>query len=183
MQAALGQWQQERREFHRDLEHRERDLLRRREGTGEGAEIHAEHQGKVVEVGKAGRRRRDESRFGKVIEVAPAEEERPKSHLESELEKAEERAEAIRRRKREDPEGFAREKAERERIAEGHRAWEQAVEERFKERQLKIEEEARRMQAELDAARRREELLQAKKLGGTLDAEGNFVDSDLREEK
>ena len=184
MQAALGQWQKERREHARDVERRERWLADKEAAAARTAVDAAEgdvpaHFGKVIEVDKKGRPRGAGGRLGKVIELAPGQDEQPKTALDDELGKAAERAEAAERRRREDPEGYAREKAQRRAISEGNRAWEEAVARRFKQREAEIEAEARKMQAELDAARLREERLQAKKLGGTVDTQGNFVDDDL----
>jgi hypothetical protein len=61
--------------------------------------------------------------------------------------------------------------------------WERAAERKRHARAEAIEAEARRIQDELNAARRREAEAQAKQLGGSLDAEGNFVDPDLEGEK
>ncbi|MHB8877460.1 MAG: hypothetical protein ACYC8T_27525 [Myxococcaceae bacterium] len=191
MQAALGRWQKERTDFARDVDQRERWLVQSRAtaaGAGAGAAVdEAEveavvRSGKVVEVGKPGRAGKA-ARYGKVIEVGPGEDAQPKSALDEEIGKAAERAEALERRKREDPEGYAREKAQRQAVVEGNRAWDEAVARRFKQREEAIEAEARVMQAELDAARLLEEKAQAKKLGGTLDSQGNFVDNDLGAEE
>jgi hypothetical protein len=188
MQASLGQWQKERREFGRDVERRDR-LKEQRESAvveqpaeGEGeAPVDLKAFGKVIEVGK-GTTGKGKKEYGKVIELKPDRDGSTRSVIDEELEKAEERAEAVSRKKREDPKGFAREKAEREAIASGNRAWGEAVEKRFKQREASIEAEARRMQAELDAARKQEERAQAAKMGGTIDEEGNFVDPEISDD-
>ena len=187
VQAALGQWQKERTEFARDAERRERWRAERDAAAVRSAAdlLDApapERAGKVIEVGKRSRGR-SESRYGKVIELGPPDDDRPRSALDDEIGLAAERAEAIERRKREDPEGYARDKAKKAALAEGNRAWDDAVARRFKQREAAIEAEGRAMQAELDAARLREAQAQAKKLGGTVDAQGNFVDIDLNTEQ
>ncbi len=171
MQSMIGQWQRERSDFYKDLERREQREKAPVEEAPPEPEV-APASWKMVEAGKGSA----SGRFGKVIEVAPepTEEER-------ELRAAEERAEAAMRKRQEDPQAFSRERQKRERREEAERLWEEAAAKKLKERQAKIEEEARRIQAELDAARRREALMQAKKLGGTLDEEGNFVDPEIRE--
>jgi hypothetical protein len=55
------------------------------------------------------------------------------------------------------------------------------VQANFAKRRAAIEADARKFQAALDEARRREEQKQAEKMGGKLDTEGNFVDSDLKD--
>lgn len=182
MQAALGQWQKERTEFARDAELRERwrgemDATAARAAADEADAQLPTRAGKVVEVGKPSR-----GRYGKVIEVGPADDGQPRSALDDELGLAAERAEAVERHKREDPEGYARDRAKKAAVREGNRAWDEAVVRRFKEREAAIEAEGRAMQAELDAARLREAQVQAKKLGGSLDGQGNFVDSELAAE-
>src|SRR5688500_5049804 len=78
MQATLGQWQKERREFARDVDERKR-LSERRSAPG------------PIEVPEAPppvmKKGAKKSRYGKIIEVAP--ETPPKEGLDAELERAE----------------------------------------------------------------------------------------------
>jgi len=187
MQAALGQWQKERTEFARDVERRERWRADKEAQAARAAADLADAEapvraGKVIEVGK-GSKLKAASRYGKVIELGPPDDGKPRSVLDDEIGLAAERVEAVERRKREDPEGYARDKAKKAAIVEGNRAWDDAVVRRFKEREAAIEAEGRAMQAELDAARLREAQIQAKKLGGKLNAQGEFVDGDLNAEQ
>jgi hypothetical protein len=167
MQSVLSAWQRERHEFTRDAHESEK----KKEAPPPEEAVEPK---KVIEVGKP-QKKGAPSRYGKIIEVAP-----DRTEIEQELDSAEERAEKTRQKKAADPKGFAREKAQKEALEKGNDAWDDALEKRWKVREAEIEAEARKIQAELDAARRREALEQAKKMGGTLDAEGNFVDPEIK---
>jgi hypothetical protein len=128
---------------------------------------------KIIEPGKAARgSRRGRS---KVIELP----ERDK--VDAQLEELAAEAAARRERCKKDPDGCAREKQQREALERGNEAFDEAVNANYEKRRAQIEAEARKFQEELDAAKRREAQRQAERLGGTVDKEGNFVDSDLKE--
>lgn len=127
---------------------------------------------KVIEVGKKGSKARGRS---KVIELP----ERDK--VDAQVEELAAEVAARRELCKRDPERCEREKKERERLQRGNEAWDEAVTANYEKRREAIEAEARKFQAELDAARKREEQRQAKALGGSIDKEGNFVDTDLAE--
>ncbi len=170
LQALLGQWQKERSDFSREVALQQRAELR--------LEASREHRDdpaaavKEIEVkrgtGKSGR--------GKVIEFAPREK------LEVDLEQAEADAEARQAACRKDPVKCEADRKKRARLELADEAFEAAIEVNFEKRRAKIEAEAVKMQAELMAARQSEANRQAKKLGGAVDDEGNFVDDDLKAE-
>jgi hypothetical protein len=175
--AALKRWARERKEFSLDAEQRARWLQRPREED-------AAAKPTPVEPEPAPKSNARPSRYGKVIEIAPidAPEER-RTWMEQEIGRLEDDQVSLEQLKREDPRRYAREKARRSMLSAGNRAWEAAVQKKRLEQQAAIEAEAYRMQQALNAARRREAELNAKRMGGTLDAEGNFVDPDLEEKK
>ena len=172
-QALLAQWQRERNDFNREVALQQRAEIRveySREHPIDPADL--KKGGKEVEVKRGG----GKSGRGKVIEFAPREK------LEVDLEEAEAAAEQRREVCKKDPVKCAAEKRNREKLEEADDAFEAAIEINFEKRRAKIEAEAVKMQAELVEARQREANRQAKKLGGAVDDEGNFVDDDLKAE-
>jgi len=176
-QTLLGQWQKERLDFAR-----EQDLQLKAEGAlehsrGEPSDLAEPVHGfkKVVEVKKptAGSTRTGR---GKVIEFAPREK------LELELEQAEAEAEARRKECAQHPAKCAAQKHQREKAESANDAFEEAIEVNFEKRRAQIEAEAAKIQAAVNEARAREANRQAKKIGGTIDEEGNFEDDELKAE-
>jgi hypothetical protein len=168
-QALLDRWQKERLEFAREqhLQSKAEDRVELSR-AGQSAEAPAVKVEVKQRGGAKGR--------GKVLEFAP------KSKLEAELEEAEVAAEARRAECAKNPGTCAAQKAQREKTEAANDAFDDAVEAGFEKRRAQIEAEAARMQKELDAAKQREATRQAKKLGGTVDGEGNFADDDLKAE-
>ncbi|HEX4621241.1 MAG TPA: hypothetical protein VH208_06710, partial [Myxococcaceae bacterium] len=175
LEAALKRWPRERTEFAIDREQRARWLQRPTEPVA-----FATPEPPTPKPGP----KAQPSRFGKVIEVAPFDvpEER-KTWIEQEIGRLQDDQVSLDQLKRDDPLRYAREKVRRSQISAGNRAWEAAVAKKRAEQLAAIEAEAVRMQEALNVARRREAELNAKRMGGSLDAEGNFVDPDLEEKK
>lgn len=169
---AMKLWERERREMldEQTLEQQRVQQKQRDEAPLPDAAL---KKYKVIEVGK-GAKGRGRGR-SKVIELP----ERDKVDMQMEELAAE--AAAYREKCRKDPERCAREKKQREKLEQGNEAWDEAVTANYEKRREAIEAEARKFQEELVAAKKREEQRQAEKLGGAIDAEGNFVDSDLKE--
>ena len=61
-------------------------------------------------------------------------------------------------------------------------AFDAAIEVNFEKRRAQIELEAAKIQAVVNEARQAEANRQAKKLGGSVDEEGNFADDELKAE-
>jgi hypothetical protein len=173
--ATLKRWPRERTEFTFDREQRTRWLQRPQEPA---AAVPLEP------VPPGPRPGAKPSRFGKVIEVAPFDvpEER-RTWIEQEIGRLQDDQSSLEQLKRDDPKRYAKEQARRSKISAGNRAWEVAVAKKRAEQLAAIEAEAVRMQEALNLARRREAELNARRMGGSLDAEGNFVDPDLEEKK
>ena len=173
--AALKRWPRERTEFAIDREQRTRWRQRPAESA---AVAPPEPEPPAPKPGAK------PSRFGKVIEVAPFDvpEER-RTWIEQEIGRLQDDQSSLDQLKREDPTRYAKEKARRSEVSAGNRAWDAAVAKKRAEQLAAIEAEAVRMQAALNLARRREAELNARRKGGSLDAEGNFVDPDLEEKK
>lgn len=184
MQRALTQWERERRELGRELEAADRIRQLRsaesREVPEDGLPVDPERGGtaasrvKIIEVPRerdgGGQQEKEPEEEPSVEGDAPVEQEMRR--LDEEL----------RERQRlcdENPERCAKEKAQRRLIREGNRAWDEAVDRKERAREEAIEAQARKIQAELDAARRREAQERARKMGGAIDAQGNFVDEEL----
>lgn len=166
-QTLLGQWQKERLEFAREQQLQSKAEDRVETSRAQGPEAPAPKV-EVKTRGKGGR--------GKVVEFAP------KSKLEGELEEAEAAAEARRAECAQAPDRCAAERAKRAKAEAANEAFEEAIEVGFEKRRAQIEAEAAKIQKELDAAKQREANRQAKKLGGSVDDEGNFADDDLKAE-
>jgi hypothetical protein len=175
VEAALKRWSRERTELSIDREQRARWLQR-----PAGPVATPEPEPPTPKSGV----KAQPSRFGKVIEVAPFDvpEER-KTWIEQEIGRLQDDQGSLDQLKRDDPQRYAREKARRSQVSAGNRAWEAAVAKKRAEQLAAIEAEAVRMQEALNLARRREAELNARRMGGSLDAEGNFVDPDLEEKK
>ncbi|MBS1151287.1 MAG: hypothetical protein H6Q89_2985 [Myxococcaceae bacterium] len=153
-QTLLGQWQKERLDFAR-----EQDLQLKAEGAlehsrGEPSDLAEPVHGfkKVVEVKKPTAGSTRTGR-GKVIEFAPREKLK-----------------------------CAAQKHQREKAESANDAFEEAIEVNFEKRRAQIEAEAAKIQAAVNEARAREANRQAKKIGGTIDEEGNFEDDELKAE-
>lgn len=177
-QSLLGQWQKERLDFTR-----EQTLQLKAEGhlefsRGQPADAAEPVRGfnKVIEVKKGGTSGTTKAGRGKVIEL-PA-----KAKLEWELEEAEAEAEARRAECAKQPARCAAEKRKREKVESANDAFEEAIELNFEKRRAQIEAEAAKIQAVVNEARQREANRQAKKLGGSVDEDGNFADDDLKAE-
>lgn len=168
-QALLGQWQKERLDFSREQQLQQKAEDRVEGSKAQSAEAAAPAAAKV-EIQRGGKGR------GKVLEFAP------KGKLEAEIEEAEVAAEERRAQCAKDPARCAAEKKKREKIESANEAFEEAIEAGFEKRRAQIEAEAAKIQAELNAAKQREANRQAKKLGGSVDEEGNFADDDLKAE-
>ena len=178
LQSLLGQWQRERLDFTR-----EQSLQLKAEGQlelsrGQPADVAEPVRGfnKVIEVKKGGAPGSTKAGRGKVIELAP------KAKLEWELEEAEAEAEARRAECAKQPAKCAAEKRKREKVESANDAFEEAIEQNFEKRRAQIEAEAAKIQAGVNEARQREANRQAKKLGGSVDDDGNFADDDLKAE-
>jgi hypothetical protein len=163
---ALQRWPHEKGEFNRDVD----ELRRWLERPPDLIEKPGVPEPEVVR--KPGAK---STRYGKIIEVPPDTPPAPKSWVDEEAGHLEQREE--------DPKAYAREQARRAFIREGNRQWDEAVAKRRAEQAIAIEAEAAKMQRALEAARRKEAELNARKMGGSLDADGNFVDPDLEEKK
>jgi hypothetical protein len=177
-QTLLGQWQKERLDFTR-----EQSLQLKAEGhlefsRGEPGDAAEPVRGfnKVIEVKKGGAPGATRTGRGKVIEFAPREK------LELDLEEAEAEAAARQQECAKNPKKCAAEKAKREKVESANDAFDEAIEVNFEKRRAQIEAEAAKMQAAVNEARQREANRQAKKLGGSVDEEGNFEDDDLKAE-
>ncbi|MBL8957511.1 MAG: hypothetical protein JNK82_42450 [Myxococcaceae bacterium] len=168
---AMKLWQRERRELldEQTLEQQRVSQKQRDEAPLPEAALKGY---KVIDVGKTPRKGKGRS---KVIELEA------RDKVDTQLEELS--AEIAERRAvcKSDPVRCEREKKQREALQRGNAAWDEAVTASYEKRREAIEAEARRFQNELDAAKKREEQRQAEKLGGGLDREGNFVDSDLKE--
>lgn len=178
LQAAIGLWMTELRAFNREVAALERDRVRRSE------EARLDDAGTEISIERPTSPRQP-SRYGKVIEVAPPEEDAaavPEDGVEAEVLRMEQALEEQRRACEENPAKCQKERETRQVIREGNRAWDDALEKKRKQREAEIEERARQIQAELDAVRRREAEERARRMGGKVDAEGNFVDTDLDRE-
>jgi hypothetical protein len=181
LEAALKRWPRERRQFELDRAEKERWQVRLpEEPRPEEKPDQITPEPEIVR--KPGVQ---PSRFGKIIEIAPDPQPRkkPGNWIEAEIYRLEDDQGSLEQLKEENPQAYAREKARRATVREGNRAWDAAVAKRNAEQAAAIEAEAARMQARLLAVRRKEAEANARRLGGTLDAEGNFVDPDLEEKK
>ncbi len=167
----LTVWQRERSEYAREVLLQERADARLEADRLLAAEPKPAPSKSIEVKRKAGKGGR-----GKVIEL-PA-----KDKLEAELEEAEADADARRAACKKDPSRCVAEKMKREKLEAADEAFDSAIEAGFEKRRAAIEAEGARMKAELDAARAREANRQAKKLGGSVDEEGNFVDDELKAE-
>jgi len=127
---------------------------------------------KVIEVGKGSVKGRSRS---KVIELPQ------RDKVDAQLDELAAEVAARRELCKRDPARCEREKKQREALERGNEAWDEAVTANYEKRREAIEAEARKFQEELEAAKKRDEQRQAEKLGGSLDREGNFVDSDLKD--
>ncbi len=161
MQRALEQWQRERKDF-----------VAEQRAQAEAARLREQPElmdgEKPPWAGRAKVRGRS-----KVIEVK-------RDRLQGEIEEAEADVRAHAAECAKNPKPCEERRKQAELIEKGNEAWDQAAEAAEEKRRAQIEEDARRFQAELDAAKRREAERDAKKLGGRVDGEGNFVDDDLR---
>ncbi len=177
-QALLGQWQKERLEFTREQSRQLKAESHLELSRVQGADVAEPVKGsnKVIEVKKGGTPGSSKIGRGKVIEFAPREK------LEVDLEEAEAEAEARRKECAKNPARCAAEKHKREKVESANDAFEEAIEVNFEKRRAQIEAEAAKIQAEVNAARTREANRQAKKLGGSVDDDGNFADDDLKAE-
>jgi hypothetical protein len=160
MQRSLDQWQRERREFGQE----QRLQAAAVRGREVGGRVVREAVPVETHVGQG---------HSKVIELK-------KDRLQGELEEAEEAVKAHQAECARNPQPCREREKQAEVVDQGNAAWDRAAEANREKRDQQIEEDARRYQAQLDAAKRREEERAAKKLGGKLDSEGNFVDEDLR---
>lgn len=183
VQQTFARWQKERGALLRDQQEQEQARLRlansqrEAEAFPEGAEpepAELARYGKVVTVGGATRVKVPGKGKGKVIEVGPAD------PLADELAAAEARVEERRAACAADPKPCEARRRERARMKEGNAAFERAIVEAYEKRRLAIEAEAQQMAARFQAARQAEAQAQARRLGGSLDGEGQFVDSDLQ---
>lgn len=168
---ALKLWERERREM-LDEQVIEQQRVAQRQRDAEPLPEAALKRYKVIDVGKSPGRGRSRS---KVIELAP------RDKVDAQLEELQAEVAARRELCRRDPARCEREKQQREALQRGNAAWDEAVTASYEKRREAIEAEARRFQDDLDAAKRREEQRQAEQLGGKIDGEGHFVDSDLQE--
>ncbi len=168
---AMKLWQRERREM-LDEQVIEQQRAAQRERDSAPLPEEALKRYKVIEVGKGAQKGRGRS---KVIEL-PA-----RDKVDSQVDELAAEVAARRELCRKDPERCEREKKQREALQRGNQAWDEAVTARYEQRREAIEAEARKFQDELNAAKKREEQRQAEKLGGSIDKQGNFVDSDLKE--
>ncbi len=160
MQRALEQWQRERRDFSAEQHLQERAARDRHSG----GRVVREAVPVETHTGRG---------HSKVIEFK-------KDRLQGELEEAEAAVQQHEAECARNPKPCEERQAQAELIEQGNDAWERAAEAAQEKRNAQIEEDARRFQAQLDAAKRRQEEREAKKLGGRVDAEGNFVDDDLK---
>ena len=177
-QTLLGQWQKERLEFSR-----EQSLQLKAEGhlefsRGEPADAAEAVRGfkKVIEVKKAASGSTHLGARGKVLEFAP------RDKLELDLEEAEAEAEARWKECAKNPARCSAQKQKREQVESANDAFEEAIEVNFEKRRAQIEAEAAKIQAAVNEARAREANREAKKLGGSVDEDGNFADDDLKAE-
>lgn len=177
LQGLLGQWQKERLDFTREqsLQLKAEGALEHSRGQGADAAEPVKGFKKVIEVKKGGAGTTRSGR-GKVIEL-PA-----RDRLEVELEEAEAQAEARRQECAKDPARCAAQRSKRAKTESGNDAFEEAIEANFEKRRAQIEAEAAKIQAVVNEARTREANREAKKLGGSVDEEGNFADDDLKAE-
>ncbi|GEM_PF-3016301 len=168
LQALLEQWQKERLDFAREqqLQLKAEEVV---DASREAPALPAE----AVEVRRGGTAKAGR---GKVIEVAP------RGKLEAELDEAEAQADARRAECAKNPARCEAEKKKREKAEVANDAFEEAIDKNFEKRRVKIEAEAAKIQAGVTAAKQREANRQAKKLGGSVDDEGNFADDDLKAE-
>ncbi|MBX5483300.1 MAG: hypothetical protein IRZ16_15875 [Myxococcaceae bacterium] len=189
MQAALGHWERERREFNHDAADLDR-IRAHRQAAAETAPNSDELLSGDAEEPAAPVT--DAPPDDRVAGAARKPEETPADASEPAVEEDDPVAAQIRRLDVElterqrlcaaDPVACAKERELRNMVREGNRAWDEAIKEKERARQEAIEAEARKIQAELDAARRREAQERAKRMGGAIDASGNFVDEDLHRE-
>lgn len=171
-QGLLGQWQRERLDFTR-----EQSLQQKAEGQLELSRAAPPEPDEPVKRTKAGPEvTRGRSGRGKVIELPQ------RDKLDAELEQAQAEAEARRLECAKDPSTCAAQRKKRRKTDAGNEAFEAAIDANFEKRRAQIEADAAKIQSELNAARTREANREAKKLGGTVDAEGNFADDDLKAE-
>jgi hypothetical protein len=171
MQSAMKVWNRERREM---LDEQVLESQRQEQRARDKAPLSkaALRRYKFVDVSKGGHSRGK----GKVIETK-----KQREGLDAQIDQLEDEADEHRENCREDPAACAKTRRERIDLARGAALWEEAVEANYAKRKAAIEAEARRFQKQLDDARRREEQKQAEKMGGSIDSQGNFVDSDLKE--
>jgi hypothetical protein len=165
-------WQREKRELLQD-QLKEQQRVQRQMRDAAQISDEAIKKYKIIEVAKGGRSRNIKSR-AKVIELPPRE------GIDAQLDQLELEAAARQQLCAEDPGRCAREKHDREELARGNDEFDHAVEVNFEKRRAGIEAEARKFQAQLEAAKRKDAEAQAARMGGSLDAEGNFVDADLK---
>lgn len=177
-QGLLGQWQKERLDFAREQSLQQKAENHLELSRGQPGDVTEPVHGfnKVIEVKKGGTPGSSKTGRGKVIEMAPREK------LDVELEEAEAEAEARRALCAKQPAKCAAEKRKREKVESANDAFEEAIEVNFEKRRAQIEAEAAKIQAVVNEARTREANRQAKKLGGTVDEDGNFADDDLKAE-
>jgi hypothetical protein len=172
MQSAMKVWQRERREM---LDEQVIEVQRQEQKARDEAPMSeaALKKYKVVTVGKGGGRT-VKSR-SKVIEI------KKREGLDGQIDQLEAEAEEHRIACKENPDKCARERQIKADLERGEDLWDAVAEQNFEKRRAAIEEEGRKFQQALDDARKREEQKQAESMGGKLDAEGNFVDSDLKD--
>ncbi len=177
-QAQLSQWQLDRLDFTREqaLQLKAEDQLELSRGQPGSSAEKVRGFNKVIEVKKGNEVGTTRTGRGKVIEIAPREK------LEVELEEAEAQAEARRAECTQHPSRCAAQKHQREKVESANDAFEEAIEVNFEKRRAQIELEAAKIQAVVNEARAKEANRQAKKLGGTVDEEGNFADDELKAE-
>jgi hypothetical protein len=169
LRSAMMLWRRERREHLEEQELEQQRVLRRRLD-----ELPLSPSGlKKLKV-EATKGSRTKSR-AKVIELSH------RAPLDGQLIELQAEAEEHRAACKEDPERCARERQLRRDLERGAELWEEAAEANFEKRRASIDAEALKFQRTLDEARLREARKQAERLGGTVDAQGNFVDADLQE--
>jgi hypothetical protein len=172
MQSAMKVWQRERREM---LDEQVIEVQREQQKARDEAPMSdaALKKYKVVTVGKGGGRAVKSK--SKVIEI------KKREGLDGQIDQLEAEAEEHRIACKENPDRCARERQVKADLERGEDLWDAVAEQNFEKRRAAIEAEGRKFQEALDAARKREEQKQAEAMGGKLDAEGNFVDSDLKD--
>jgi hypothetical protein len=178
LQALLGQWQKERLDLAKEqvLQLKAEEHLEFSRGQPADANEPVTGFKKIVDAKKGGPPGATKTGRGKVIEFAP------RDKLEVDLEEAEAEVEARQKECAKNPAKCAAEKRKREKVQSANDAFEEAIEVNFEKRRAQIEAEAAKIQAAVNEARQREANAQAKKLGGTVDEDGNFADDELKAE-